>query len=113
MQNSESQFLDLTYRSVADQRRRHALRYLRDVSAETAALEDLVDYAVQQETNSPAPDREAVQIDLYHVHLPLLDEAGAIDFDSRTETGRYRNHSTVETLLDSLPGHAAEGKTEG
>lgn len=105
---------DEAYRSVADQRRRHVLSYLRDTSTQTAALDDLVDYVVEQETNSPAPDRESVKIDLYHVHLPLLADAGAIDFDSRTETVCYRTKPSVETLLDAgFLDHTDESEIEG
>lgn len=114
MQNAESSVLDLAYRSVADQHRRYILRYLRDTADEVVQLDELVDHVVQEETNSRTPDRESVRIDLYHVHLPLLADAGVIDFDSRTEEVRYRSHSSVETLLDGeFSVHADGGEIEG
>jgi len=93
-------YLDAVYRSLANKRRRYILTFLRESEAEVTRLDDLVDYVVQQETHSPSPDRETIRIDLYHVHLPLLADAGVIDFDARSEMVQYNGHERIEDELD-------------
>ncbi|MDF9745046.1 DUF7344 domain-containing protein [Natrinema salsiterrestre] len=99
MTPDNQQDLDDVYQSVANQRRRTVLTYLEEASDDAASLDQLVDHVVDQETHSPGPDRESVLIDLYHCQLPMLDEAGVIDFDSQTETVQYRGHREVERLF--------------
>jgi len=94
---------DDLYRSIATQRRRNVLAYLHESDVTTESLDDVVDAVVEKETHSPGPDRESVRIDLYHRHLPLLDEAGIIDFDAYTETVQYENNSQIEALLRATP----------
>lgn len=100
------------YRCIASERRRHVLAYLRESDRETESLDDLVEHVVSRESDSPPPDRERVAIDLYHCHLPVLADADVVDFDSRTETVRYRGHERVEALLDDVRGSKSGAVTE-
>ncbi len=88
------------HKSLANARRRHVITYLQDTDDQKTSLADLVDYVVEQETHSPAPERKKVRIDLYHAHLPLLVDTGVIEFDRCSETVRYRSHDEVEAQLD-------------
>jgi len=99
MTPDDQQDLDDVYQSVANQRRRTVLTYLREASDDMASLDQLVDHVVDQETHSPGTDRESVTIDLYHCQLPMLDEVGVIDFDSQTETVQYRGNPEIERLF--------------
>lgn len=100
------------YRSVARERRRRVLAYLREAETTTKSLTAVVDAVIERKTNSPTPDRESVRLDLYHVHLPLLDDAGVVDFDNTSETVRYRGDSKIEALLDGSTRAGAGTDTE-
>lgn len=102
MATSARPVLDAMYRSVTDQRRRTVLSYLRDIEGETASLDELVEHVVDEETNSP--DRESVRVDLYHCQLPLLADTGVVEFDSRSETVRYRSSPVIESVLTDTVG---------
>ncbi|UTF52000.1 hypothetical protein NGM29_09270 [Natronosalvus rutilus] len=41
---------------------------------------------------------ERLLLDLYHNHLPKLEEAGLVEYDDRTETVRYHPNDHVEKL---------------
>ena len=92
---------DSVCRCLANERRRTVIASLRDMEAETASLDDLVDHVVEQETNSPAPDRETVAIELYHRHLPMLADHGLVDFDERTKTVSHRTQPEIEQVVDA------------
>jgi len=96
--------LDAAHRCLANERRRTVIDYLRADDDGTASLDDLIDHVIDQETNSPAPNRERVAIDLYHVSLPMLADYGVIDFDERTETVRYRPSPDLERVMDRESG---------
>jgi len=93
---------DSLYRSLAQQRRRNILRCLQDAENEVIQLDTLVEDIVQKEVDFPKSDKESIRIDLYHVHLPLLNEMGVIDFDYRSETVRYLSHPRLEAELNQL-----------
>jgi DNA-binding transcriptional ArsR family regulator len=48
------------------------------------------------------PPRDTVRIGLVHVHLPVLEEAGLVEFDHRSRTVRYRRSQLAEELLAEL-----------
>ncbi|WP_436927577.1 DUF7344 domain-containing protein [Halosimplex amylolyticum] len=91
-----------SYGSLARKRREHLIAYLRDTEEKVVQLDDLVEYIHKIEPDSPSPDRESIRIDLYHIHLPFLDEEETIDFDHRSETVQYRSHARLEAELDQL-----------
>ena len=93
--------LDSACRCLANERRQTVVAAIRDTEDGTASLDDLVDHVVERETDSPAPDRETVAIELYHRHLPMLADHRVVDFDERTETVAYRAQSEIERLLDA------------
>lgn len=93
---------------LADQRRRALLGYLE--RADGAATLTEVAEAIATETGNPDPramsdlagvssrDVREVRISLHHLHVPKLAAAGAIDYDSETETLTLRERG--RTLLD-------------
>lgn len=69
---------------VSNARRREALRVLRE-TGEPLALADLAADLVGPAPQGAAPDYEAIRdcrLVLYHVDVPKLAEAGAVEFDA-------------------------------
>lgn len=84
-----SEFLQV----LANQRRRYALYFLRD--EERSTLDELAKLiaAQEHETSPEEVDEQAyrnVRIDLYHAHLPKLEETGVIAYDRQSGQLCYR-----------------------
>jgi len=91
---------DTALRLLADQQRRKVLRHVADGNGTTTA-DQLVD-SIFTDT-PPSVDqgttRDQFAINLHHVHLPMLEEAGAIEYGSESEAIQYRSIDIVEELL--------------
>lgn len=89
------------YRLLANKRRRLALDVLVDVGTPSTLTEVATKVAAREraETERPDADRPDVQIMLHHAHLPLLADAGVIDYkaeEHRIEAGRMSVDFLVE-----------------
>lgn len=83
---SHNELLD----SLNDRQRRRILRQLDDRSG-TVTERELAEKLVAEDRNEPVEDVpegpiEGVRIQLQHVHLPQLNEAGLLDWDEGDET---------------------------
>lgn len=89
-------------------RRRYLLYYLQRASDEAVSLEDAVEQvgAWERETgarfDSEDAHRHDVAISFHHVHIPKLVEAGAIEYDERSQTIRYSGSAAVERCLETI-----------
>ncbi|MCU4751088.1 hypothetical protein OB919_03680 [Halobacteria archaeon AArc-curdl1] len=72
-----------TFRLLLDERRRQLLRTLTQ-SVGTHTVTDLVDHL--QILEGPATPRGEVECSLLHVHLPILEEAGVVQYDTTVGT---------------------------
>ena len=84
--------------------RRRVLRYLMEDAADAATLAELAAHVRRPDAagdvNRTADDR--VEVELYHLHLPKLDDAGLIDFDADTKTASVVDPADrVRELLDA------------
>jgi len=75
------------YRLLADPRRRTVLAVVTAYSEATTAtslgeLASDVDRLERSREKADATPREDLLVRLHHVHLPMLDEAGVVDYDS-------------------------------
>ncbi|MBX0295488.1 ArsR/SmtB family transcription factor [Haloarcula nitratireducens] len=91
---------DDLFRAVANTKRRQLLALL--ATQETIALDDLTDVLVGMATTTdgPAgPDEWAqVKIELVHAHLPLLTEAGLVEYDE--DSGEVRLRSLPDAVYE-------------
>ncbi|NKE35540.1 hypothetical protein GWG54_06860 [Natronococcus sp. JC468] len=93
---------------LSDRRRRDVLYCLSE--AEVTSVESLAATIVAREASVPperlsSDDRERVQVDLYHVHLPKLSDRGLIEYDARSGTVRRSSPAdALETLLECCYG---------
>ncbi len=100
--------LDVVYGILKNHRRRLVLRYLDEVS-ETSTLGELAEYIGSIENNKPveslsSSERKRVYVGLYQGHLPRLDEADVIDFNS--DRGTVVAGDNAEYLLEYLADDA-------
>lgn len=83
--------------------RRYVLYVLRDEGS--IDLATLAARVAAWERSQPADDgseaaTEGIRTTLYHTHLPKLDAAALIEYDSRSKVVRYRHpYSLVERLI--------------
>ena len=97
---------DELHRALADDRRRLVLRHLASTDDDVATVDDLVEEVVAEEDRGV--DRERVAVAIHHGALPHLDDAGLVEYDSRSQTVRYRETPQAERALDLVGGAGAE-----
>jgi len=77
---------DEVFEVLKSPRRRYALYYLRQEGGETELSELTEQVAAWENETTPAglstEQRKRVYISLYQTHLPKLDEAGVVEYDS-------------------------------
>lgn len=96
---------DVALSLVTDRRRREVLRYLIEADDDAVSLDDLVDEVVTEEAGPPdssRPTRKQVAVTLQHSHLPMLDDAGVVEYDTRSDTVRYYPCEFLEDLVHFL-----------
>ena len=99
--------LDLVFDLLSNRRRRYALYFLFDQHDGVATIDDVAEHVVTLEhqlghakDGSLSEREDGVRIELQHVHLPKLEDAGILELDRRTETVRYWTQPTLEEWLE-------------
>lgn len=81
---------DRMYRALASERRRHVLSVLENVSLPIAVTSLARAVAIREAADTSALVTEEsitqVHISLYHTHLPMLEDADLIEYDTEIET---------------------------
>lgn len=86
------------YRLLRDRRRRLVLQYFSELLGVGTDLGRIADYVHQRETGNDQ-DRRGIETQLHHVHLPILDSLGVIEYDHRTGNVRYIGSDTLERIV--------------
>lgn len=102
--------LDLVLEILSNERRRAVCRHMQESPGPTS-LGSLAEHIAVQETGSPIEElsssaRKRVYIGLYQCHLPKMDDAGVIRFESDRKVIRPGPHSQLVT--DCLTAIEAE-----
>lgn len=111
--------LDLVFDLLSDSRRRYALYYLNDQPNGVASIENLTKNVIALERTADvdgetaantrsghdhegdsADQQASVRMELQHIHLPKLEDAGILEHDTRSETVRYWSQPSVEEWLE-------------
>ncbi|ELZ80466.1 DUF7344 domain-containing protein [Haloferax larsenii] len=97
---------DVVFEILKNQRRRDALRYLKENDGE-AKLGDMAEFIAAKENDIDiaalsSSQRKRVYIGLYQCHLPKMDSAGVVDFDKNR--GDIRILETAKQLDQYLEG---------
>lgn len=87
---------DAAFRLLADETRRFVLSHL-DGSDDRVRLADLAERVAAWEAGKPVAEvtedeRETAEIELHHKHLPMLADAGILEYDRETRTLPERGH---------------------
>lgn len=92
---------DTIHDLLSSGRRRHLISYLLERQDETVGVDEVIDWITREERPDPGSigHRERVAIDLHHVHIPKLADAGVIEHDPVAETIRYDGPEALATLL--------------
>lgn len=100
------------FEALSHRYRRVALYYLREhESASVATLAELVTGWVESGPDPPDPvDHDRVLADLHHRHLPVLAEAGLVDYDREERAVRLAEPSATAAHLIEI---AFEADTSG
>lgn len=75
------------YRLLADEQRQVVLAVLAERTA-PLALPELVTEVKERETTGMGVEsdaREKIRIALHHMHLPMMDDMGVVDYDPETQ----------------------------
>ncbi|WP_449289205.1 DUF7344 domain-containing protein [Natrarchaeobius halalkaliphilus] len=89
---------------LADQHRRYFLHYFRVETTRTAETEEVCEFIVNGLPDSDT-DKDSLQIELRHQHLPRLTQCNIIEYDNRHETVRYYSDPVVEQCLEFVSSH--------
>lgn len=85
---------------LADDRRRHVLRYFETTGEKTATIDRLAEYLL--DVSDSTADRRLVQIALHHKVLPELEEAWWLTYDERSHTGTHCGRGSRVALHQAL-----------
>jgi DNA-binding transcriptional ArsR family regulator len=99
--------LNRVFTALKDPLRRKTLRELTDREKDTISVGALCrtfreESQAFEGTEYEGWEIESLRMELINTHLPYLEDRGVIEYDARSEMIRYRNHSTVETVLETI-----------
>lgn len=93
--------LDATLNLLAAGDRREILRGFRQEAAGETTIDDLAKRLAANDLVTET-DSKQLSIQLYHTHMPKLDDFGLVEFDPERGTVRYQPNEPVEQVLDLL-----------
>ncbi|MDS0477697.1 ArsR family transcriptional regulator [Natrinema sp. 1APR25-10V2] len=85
---------------LADSRRRTIVRTLDRAPKNWIDRESLIDSLSATGSESMTPDEWALE--LAHVHLPLLEDCGLVEYDAHSEAIRYYECELASRVLASI-----------
>jgi hypothetical protein len=96
---------DDLFELLANRRRRYAMHYLHQRDGETVSLSELSEHIAAWEHGVDAAEldyleRKSVRNSLHQFHLPKLDDAGVVEYDTRTSEVRLRSATGAKAYHD-------------
>ncbi|WP_425607440.1 DUF7344 domain-containing protein [Halomontanus rarus] len=94
-----AEFTDQVIRALSEQRRRSTLRVLQQ--HQEATISKIAKEIAAKEDDGPNSDvrSDAVHIDLYHCHIPILAEAGLVHYTEDQDVVAISEHGTNITAF--------------
>ena len=102
--------IDTILELLAHKHRRDLLGYLYDGPAGEPTLDELAEHVIEREMSvrNERPSREAVELQLRHIHVPKLAEAGLLEYDGHDQRVRYHGNDRVERWFERIREAAGE-----
>lgn len=102
--------LDALLELLAHHHRREILRLLSADPNHTATVDEIVARLTAHEATRTGerPERDKIEMDLNHTHLPKLTASGLLEYDTRSKQLRYWPHDQLEALLADLQSYEPE-----
>lgn len=96
--------LDVLLDTLASERRRALIAHLRDQPEAAGSFEEATKAVLTEIARKQGyqPNHDDVQSSLQHHHIPKLEDAGVIEYDSQTQTIRYHENERLETVLERV-----------
>ncbi|MHB9285936.1 hypothetical protein ACKVMT_02715 [Halobacteriales archaeon Cl-PHB] len=88
-----------SFRALADDVRLELLGFMAEAEADVFELEILADRLADRVDGLTARD---FGVRLHHVHLPLLADLGALEYDPRSRTVRFDPRAELAAMLDRV-----------
>lgn len=90
---------------LSDRTRRIILDHLQKVDGNISDIGALIDCVGDHtRTQISSSQRRNISAEIVHVHLPLLEEAGLVEYDKRSKSIRYYPHPVLEKWLVKITG---------
>lgn len=100
--DSEQLSVDEILEVLCVSQRRELLRFLRDSNRREHSLQTVIDHLRQASVESVG--REYLLTVLAHVHAPILEDAGLIEYDVSDRVVRYHPNERLEHALARIEG---------
>lgn len=95
--------LDAVFELLSDRRRRYALYCLNGSPSGVVEFSELVQCVTAKETEGGECSTDhcrSLATELLYHHLPKLIEANVVEYDSRSDTVRYRERPSLQEWLE-------------
>lgn len=93
---------ETVFELLGDHQRRAVFSYLENTEDGQASVSDIVAYVSQEMGTAKTPSQ--IEVQLHHVHLPKMDDAGLIEYANGGQTVQYIGHPLVEDCLCHIDG---------
>lgn len=102
--------IDETLELLADRERRRVLEHLVEKSTDSASIAELREQLGDGPTGEPGcgSGLDRFELSLHHIHLPMMDAAGIVEYDARSKDLRYRPDDRLETWLERVRAEEPE-----
>lgn len=97
--------MNALFEVFTNKRRRYILYYVYEI-AKPVTIEEIAEYVLVQEAETDVTDLSEKELqpcvlDIYHSHLPKLEQANVVDYDPRSHTVRAWEHAErVQPILE-------------
>ena len=96
--------LDAILGALSNVYRRDVLYFLVDSTDPVVPAEEVMDELVTRETERTGerPNRDNIELELLHFHLPKLADLGLVDYDNRHKDIHYHSNPRLEEWLNRV-----------
>lgn len=93
--------LESLFRLLADDRRRQVAATLEAMADDCADLEEVL-AAVAATNGDSGADRDDWRVEFHHVHLPMFEDVGVMEYDEHAGTVRWYHCDVLTDVLGAV-----------